>query len=164
MDEDTSKTNNSGDEDGKNFNAACSKAEKIALRLIARAEQSSFGLEFKLKQRNIDADVAEEVISRLLDRELLNDQRYAELWIRSCLARKAPSPLWLIVSLGKRGIKRDLASKAIKKVLDNEAEYALLLKYLEKIDTSEKNDAARIKSKLRYEGFSFEILDRFFDN
>ena len=103
------------------------------------------------------------VISGLLERGLLNDERYAELWIRSCLTRKAPSPLWLLVSLGKKGIGRNSSLAAIKKVLDPETEYALLLKYMEKMDISKEEKPSRLKSLLKYQGFSNEVLELFFN-
>ena len=134
------------------------KAEKAALRLIARAEQSSLGLTAKLESRGYDSAVAKTVVSGLLERNLLNDGRYAECWIRSRLGR-APSPQWLLASLGRKGIDRDSSEKALKRVLDPETEYALLLRYLEKICLPGSKRAI-----LKHKGFSFEVLDRFFKN
>ena len=152
------------EEEAFRFAARCYLAEKAALRLIARAEQNSLGLTAKLERRGYDASVVKAVISRLLGRNLLNDERYAELWIRSCLARKTQSPLWLLASLQKRGIDRDTAKRTIKKVLDEETEYSLLLKYIEKIDILDNNIKNGSKTKLKCEGFSPEILNRFFDS
>jgi regulatory protein len=122
------------------------------------------GLTAKLERRGYDAAVAKAVVFRLLDRDLLDDERYAEFWIRSRLAlRKAPSPQWLLVALGKRGIDRYSSGKALKRVLDPETEYALLLKYLEKAGLPERERAFSLRTYLKYEGFSSAILDRYFD-
>ena len=146
------------------FAAGCYKAEKVALRLIARAEQSSLSLTAKLEKRGIEIAVAKTVIALLLDRKLLDDARYAELWVRSCLTRKTPSPLWLLASLGKKGIDRDSSRSAIQKVLDEETEYTMLLKYIEKMDILDKNGAkGGLKAHLKYQGFSIETITRFFD-
>ena len=146
------------------FISTCSKAEKAALRLIARAEQTSFGLAVKLERKGFEAAVVREVIEQLLDRKLLDDERFAELWIRSCLVRKAPSPIWLQASLMKRGIDRDSSLRAIKKVLDYDTEYALLLKYIEKMDVSKNKKQINLKTKLKSEGFSYETLERIFNS
>ena len=106
----------------------------------------------------------EEVISSLSARKLLDDERFAELWIRSCLSRKAPSPFWLLVSLGKRGIERHFALKAIEKVLDQETEYALLLRYIEKMDISKKGNKLNLKKQLKHESFSHENINKFFES
>ena len=155
----------SGEEEAFRFASTCYRVEKIALRLVARAEQNSLGLAAKLERRGYNAVVVKAVISRLLDRNLLDDGRYAELWIRSRLAMgKAPSPRWLLISLGKRGIDRYLSREALGKVLDPETEYALLLKYLEKTGIPEEKKVRRLRAQLKYEGFSFDVLDRFFND
>ena len=76
----------SAEEDAFRFAAACYKAEKAAARLIARAEQNSFGLAAKLERRGHDTRAVKAVISVLSDRNLLDDARYAERWILSRLA------------------------------------------------------------------------------
>jgi len=161
------------EEDSLRFAAACYKAEKIALRLIARAEQNSLALTAKLEKRGLEAAVVRAVISRLTDMELLNDARYAELWVRSRLgnyhgkrpgnSRRALSPLWLLSSLGKRGVDRASSLNAIGKVLDAETEYALLLKYLEEADALEGEGGRFLKSRLKHEGFSCEVIEKFFE-
>jgi len=160
----------SGEEEVFRFAAACYRAEKIALKLVARAEQNSLGLTVKLERRHFDAAVAEAVVSSFLNRKLLDDRRYAELWIRSRLSsRKALSPRWLLVSLGKRGIDRACSLAALKEVLDPETENALLLRYLArakpgnvKIPGREKNKY--LKTQLKFNGFSSAALERYFSD
>jgi len=143
------------------------RAEDVALKLIARAEQNSTGLSAKLERKGFDTAAISEVISDLLDRGLLNDERYAVLWLRSRLAKQIQSPKWLLFSLRKRGIDRNSAQKALDKVLDPETEYALLLKYIEKQKNSqlfEKIGILPLRTTLKYEGFSVLSLDRYFDD
>ncbi|MDR1804034.1 MAG: recombination regulator RecX [Treponema sp.] len=153
------------EEEALRFAASCYRAETAALRLIARAEQSVLGLTAKLEQRGYDHPVVKMVISRLLDRDLLNDERFARLWVNSRLSYgKTQSPLWLRVSLGKKGIDRNLSGKAVESLLDSETEYALLLKYLEKTGLSDGRNESFLKTQLKSEGFSYEVLDRYFDS
>jgi regulatory protein len=148
------------EEDALKFAASCHRVEKAALKLIARAEQNSLGLKAKLGRKGFSGEAVKTVISRLLDRGLLNDERFAELWIHSRLAlKRARSPRWLLVSLGKRGIDRGSSFKALKKALDPETEYTLLLKYLAKLDLPGNEQVLR--AKLRNEGFSSSVLDRY---
>ena len=151
------------EEEALRFASSCYLAEKIALRLIARAEQSGLGLTAKLERRGYDSPVVRAVISRLLDRDLLNDERFAKLWVHSRLSYgKAQSPLWLRVSLGKKGIDRNLALKAVEGLLDPETEYALLLRYLDKAGISDGKNDSFLKTQLKGEGFSYEVLERYF--
>jgi len=152
------------EEDALPFDADCIKAEKIALRLIARAEQSSSLLAVKLEKRGIDPSITRQVISSLLDRKLLDDERYAVCWIRAHLGgKRAPSPLWFLASLERRGIDRQTSRNAINKVLDEDAEYSLLLKFIETINVIYKKTGL-FRTKLRREGFSPEAINRFFDS
>ena len=153
-----------GDEEAFCFAAACYRAEKAALRLIARAEQNSPGLTVKLERRGYDTAVAKAVVSGLLDRNLLDDRRYAELWIRSRLStKKVLSPRRLLVSLAKRGIYRASSLEAMKTVLDEETEFILLLQYVEKVKPQISKKAISIKNQLKNEGFSLIVIDRYLD-
>ena len=145
------------------FDAACNKAEKAAIRLIARAEQNSLGLTAKLERRGFQSIVVKEVVSRLLDQNLLNDARYAELWIRSRLSGvKKLSPLWLLSSLAKKGIDKKSSQKALEKVLDLETEYALLINYMEKSGFPKIGTAYTRRAQLKKEGFSYDVLDKYY--
>jgi len=150
-------------EEASPFDADCIKAEKIALRLIARAEQSVSGLTAKLEKRGVDPSIARQVISSLIDRKLLDDERFAERWVHAHLGgKKALSPLWFLVSLEKRGLKRETSLNAIGKILDEETEFSLISEYIERIDIRFKENSGFLKKKLRYERFSIEAIDRFF--
>jgi len=152
------------EEEALQFAASCYLAEKAALRLIARAEQNTLGLTAKLERRGYSSSVVKAVVSRLLDQDLLNDERFAKLWVNSRLSYgKAQSPFRLRVSLGKKGIDGDLSLKTIRGLLDPDTEYALLLKYLEKAGISNDKTGSFLKAQLKNEGFSYEVLDRYFN-
>ena len=149
------------EEEVSQFTASCLKAEKIAEKLIARAEQNSFGLTVKLEKKGFEAAVVKEVISGLLNRGLLDDERYAALWLRSRLGKRVQTPKTLLFSLRKRGIDRHSSQKALDLVLDPDTEYALLLNYIE---TLEESKISSLRTQLKHEGFSVDSLTRYFDN
>jgi len=152
------------EEEALPFDAECIKAEKIALRLIARAEQSVAGLTVKLEKRGIDPSTTRQVISDLQSRKLLDDTRYAEHWIYAHLKMSKPlSPLWFLVSLEKRGVNKETSLAAINKVLDEDTEYSLLLKYVDGMDVLIK-ETVPIRTKLRREGFSPGAINKFIDS
>jgi len=160
----TNRELSSQEEDAFRFAAVCYRAERAALRLIARAEQNSLGLTVKLERRKFDTAVTKAVVSRLLDQNLLDNERFAERWIRSRLAlMKPPSPQGLLVALGKRGIDRKSSLKAIDKVLDPQTEYELLLKYIKKAKFLQGKRIFSLRAQLKREGFSSTVLDRYFD-
>jgi regulatory protein len=147
------------------FAASCYRAEQAGKRLIARAEQNSAGLSRKLERRGYGSTCVSAVISCFAGLDLVNDSRYAERWLRARLARKGgkiPGPRRLQAMLMSRGIDREDAGTALKSVLDDEAEWALLQSYIKKIPSGTAG-AYSLRSQLRYEGFSASVLNRFFE-
>jgi len=163
------------DEEALRFASACLGAETIALRLIARAEQTAFGLSRKLGKRGYDSTCTNTVISRLCDMGLLDDRRYARLWLESKVGRQASSPLRLLAALRTKGIDRDDAESALREVLDDDAELRLLDRFLRKkslgfqgLDSQPLEDSHSTHRSLRYmlksEGFSSLAIERLFDD
>ncbi|MDR0624099.1 MAG: recombination regulator RecX, partial [Treponema sp.] len=120
-----------GEEEAFRFAAICLRAERAALRLTARAEQTSRGLFRKLARRGFDDPCISTVLRRLGELGILNDRRFAGLWLRSRLARRAESPRKLLAGLRSRGIDREDAEGALKSLLDFQYESALLRGYIE---------------------------------
>jgi len=141
------------------------RAEKTALRLIARAEQCTNGLTRKLEKRGFDSIVVNEVILKLTDLNLLDDSRFARLWLESRM-RLPRSPRRLLAALCARGIDRDNAQTALDTLLDDEKEFALLTrfakKYSRKIKSAQKtnNQTHQLKFFLKSEGFSTAAIRR----
>ena len=147
--------------------SACLRAEKAALRLIARAEQSTAGMAGKLQKRGHEAACVSAVISRLSELRLLDDNRYAQLWLESRL-RLARSPRRLLSSLCARGIDRDDAESALKAVLDEETELSLLTRFAKKHARKAGGEGEGVTRSLKYllksEGFSHVTIQRFLDD
>jgi regulatory protein len=138
------------------------------LRLIARAEQTTLGLTRKLERRGHDPACIRDVISRLCELGLLDDRRYARLWLDSRISRKSTSPRRLLIALRTRGIDNDDADSALKETLDDETEFLLLKRYVEKLRRRRKNnnddddEGRSLKYLLKNEGFSSSAVRRFF--
>ena len=157
---------NSAEEEAFRFAAECLRAEKSALRLIAMAEQCSFGLTRKLERRKFSPACISAVVSRLCELKLIDDRRFALLWIESRL-RLVRSPRRLLSSLCGRGIDRDDAEAALKAVLDEETELALLTRFakkrLRKAGRKGEEGERPLKYLLRSEGFSPQAIKQFLD-
>jgi regulatory protein len=148
-------------EEGLRFAADCLRAERAALRLIARAEQCSTGLSLKLGKRKFKANCTEAVISRLIELKLIDDRRFACLWLESRLGLRR-SPHRLLAGLVNRGIDMRGAKQILNEVLDEEAEFSLLLRFAEKY--SKKYDTRELKHLFKREGFSSKSIELFFES
>ena len=147
--------------------SACLRTEKTALRLIARAEQCTAGICRKLEKRGHEAACVKAVIERLCSLRLLDDSRFARLWLESRI-RLPRSPRRLLIALCSRGIDREDGEAALKEVLDDEAEYALLRRFAKKLTRKKKKNDGGTSRPLKYilknEGFSYSVIQRFIDS
>jgi regulatory protein len=148
------------------FAAGSYRAERAALRLAARAEQTRSGLGVKLEQRGHAAVHARAAVSYLVALNIVDDLRFAGRWIRSRLHRGTDSPLRLLSALCRRGIDRSVAREACKTTLDLETETELLGKFIAKqypaLDRKGR-DASFLRAQLKREGFSAAALERYWD-
>jgi regulatory protein len=147
------------------FASACLRAEKTALQLIARAEQTVLGISRKLEKRGHDSACVRAAVSRLVELALLDNRRYAQLWLESRIGSRASSPRRLLAALCARGIDRDDAESVLQSVLDAGDELALLSRYAQKIQRSRRARTAAfsLKYTLKNEGFSTAAVQCFLD-
>ncbi|MDR1326712.1 MAG: recombination regulator RecX [Treponema sp.] len=136
--------------------------EQAALRLVARAEQTFYGLSCKLEQKGHSASCVRTVVSRLSELGIVSDSRYAELWLNSRLTLGGDSPCRLNAALCSKGIDRDVVSAALKATLNLEKEMFLIRRFLEKkrLFPAESYETRRsLRQTLRAEGFSLMALE-----
>ena len=95
-------------------------AYNYALTLLAARPYASRALHRKLIQRKYSAADADDVIRRLVDNGLLNDERFAEQYARSKMLSTGASKRRLTQDLYRKGIKGDVATSAIANVIDQD--------------------------------------------
>jgi regulatory protein len=153
-----------GEEEHFRFAAACLRGERAALRLISRAEQTCLGLRRKLEKAGHPSPCVRAVLARLRELEIVDDSRYARLWIQSRLARRAESPRRLLAALRGRGIPRQETEEALRSVLDSGTERALLERFLKKNRLPGAGEAPNIRNILKREGFSPALIQDYWEN
>jgi len=77
--------------------------EPRALRLLGRREHSRRELQQKLEQRGFSADAVEPVLDRLEQQGWLNDQRFADMYVRQ-RREIGYGPVRILAELQQRGI------------------------------------------------------------
>ena len=86
------------------------ECREAALRLLDAAPRSSGALRDKLVGKGYDADVTDEVIIRLTDVRLIDDEAYAESLVRYCAGRMM-GRRGTVSELGRKGVGRRLAEQ-----------------------------------------------------
>jgi regulatory protein len=95
-------------------------AYNYALNLLAARPYAARALHRKLIQKKYSAADADDVIRRLVDNGLLNDERFAEQYARSKMLSTGASKRRLTQDLYRKGIKGDVATSAIANVIDQD--------------------------------------------
>jgi regulatory protein len=144
------------EEESFRFASSCLRGEKTALRLVSRAEQTAAGLMRKLEKAGHSPLCVKAVLARLEELGIVDDSRYARLWLQSRLAYKSEGPRRLLAALRRRGISRREAEAVLRSVLGPAAERALLEKFLKKNRLS--GGESNIGNILRGEGFSPSLI------
>ncbi|WP_238999418.1 regulatory protein RecX [Segeticoccus rhizosphaerae] len=91
-------------------------ARQIVLRQLTMAPRSRAQLEDKLRQKNCDPEVAREVLDRLTEVGLVDDEAYAAMLVRSQQSGRGLARRALARELSRKGVDRDVADQALEQV------------------------------------------------
>jgi regulatory protein len=91
-------------------------ARTIALDRIATRDRTRHELAKALSDRNVPAEVAEQVLDRLQEVGLINDAAFAEAWVESRQQRRHLSRPALRRELQAKGVDRDQIDAALESV------------------------------------------------
>jgi regulatory protein len=133
---------------GKNYVRAL---DLISRRLRSEREIRDYGWRKQWSQANI-----ERVIERLHERRYLDDEKFAEAFLRSMAATKNNSKRQVQLALRKKGIKTEI----IDKVIDQSEEYseAEALKKLIAKKASHYDDQKKLIAYLAKRGFRYDDI------
>ncbi len=93
--------------------ASLQSARRTAVGLLARRDFATGELREKLRQQGYDSQVADEAVRELAEGRALNDERYAENYVRYH-ADRGHGPLRVASDLRARGVTEDLIDAALQ--------------------------------------------------
>ena len=161
-----------GDTSSPEYSAEYKKAEQAALRLIARAEQCSWVLVYKLEKKKFNPQIIKDLIRHLEELDLVNDLRYAQLWLKTRIRNGNKAPHMLNMQLMAKGLDRETVKAALDSALTPEAETALLRSCIVKFDQyknknknkiNKNNIKTAIRSFLKMQGFSADAINLYME-
>ncbi len=95
-------------------------ARAIVLRQLTSSPKSRLQLARKLAERNVPEDVAEAVLDRFEEVQLIDDAEFAQMWVRSRAQTRSLARGALKRELSEKGIADDLAEEALCQVSDED--------------------------------------------
>lgn len=138
---------------------------RAALDILARREHSTLELKRKLDKRFGFSDLTRQVLEQLSDDRLLSDERFAESYIRY-RSGAGFGPQRIARELGERGVS-DLLASALVGEHDSDWVVAARRERSKKFGEGppvDQDDRLKQMRFLHYRGFSYEIIDRVFED
>ena len=130
-----------------------------ALDIISRREHSKHELKNKLLKKFDVPDLIDEVITKLIENNLINDSRYAHMYVL-VRKRKGFGPKKIEFELMSRGINSSISSSAIEEEgAWKEAAQKAFNKKFKNGASNQFKERNKQKSFLQNRGFSFEEID-----
>lgn len=90
------------------------------LRQLTSSPKSRLQLARKLAERNVPEDVAEAVLDRFAEVQLVDDVEFAQMWVRSRAQTRSLARGALKRELSEKGIADDLAEEALGQLSDED--------------------------------------------
>lgn len=146
------------------FESDCVMALQKARDLIGRAEQSSGGLYVKLKKKGFSDGACKIAVERVCQLNLINDERFAELWISSRLRSHPEGKSALFKGLLSRGVKSKSAKYALEQNLTEEDLRRAVLKAGIKLIVKYRDSDQQVKQALYRRGFTNREIQYFLEN
>ena len=133
-----------------------------SLDIISRREHSEKEIKNKLLKKFDNAELIDEVISKLIKNNLINDVRYAQMYVL-VRKRKGFGPKKIQFELISRGINESISSLVIKEEGSwKEAAQKAFNKKFKNGTSQDFKERNKQKSFLQNRGFSFEEIESVF--
>ncbi len=136
-----------------------------AVRLLNYRMRTKHELVQRLKQKQFPKDIIDRVMDKLDGLGLIDDSRFADAYISSKISSKPVGKRVLEVKLREKGIRKDIVSKAISSVCEDEAQLELASRAVgTKMRSLRRFDPVKRKEKLiaflARRGFDWSIIKK----
>lgn len=124
-----------------------------ACRYLTARERCAEEVRGHLRRRGYAREEIDEAIARLLERRLLDDRRFARLYVESRSRSSPRSGAFLVRELRRRGVDAETARAAVRDFLREVPEETLARLLLEKLKPRGPDGRERAARRLRARGF-----------
>ena len=137
------------------------RCRAAAERLLSYRPRSEAELRSRLERRGFTTEVIEKTVSRLKDRQLLDDSAFARFWQENRGAFRPQSRRLTELELMRKGVPRATVAEATQNMDDGEAAYRAALKRARRPDETDYNTfRRRTGDYLRRRGFDYSVINQ----
>ncbi|GEM_PF-2864398 len=125
--------------------------------ILSRRDHSIAEVRQKLGRKKFSREQIEAVVRRLIQEELLNDERFATMYTADMLRFKTVGPRWVATALLQKNIDRDIVARVVAEAYPSGTEAALAKKAAKAWQGSHRgvaHDQMRLWRFLAARGFS----------
>ena len=144
-------------EEKEEFNAAKNKA----FNLLSYRERTIKEMRDKLEKKDFSAEVINNVINYLLENDFLNEERFAEMWIRSRKKNHPRGRKLIYKELKNKGLSQNLINRVLNQNLSKKEELEMAEYLMDKwLRRRSEEDASsyKLKNYLANKGFSYNLV------
>lgn len=135
--------------------AQTDKAYGNALRYVAMRPRSTWELQTYLKRKDVDEPVADNIMQRLQDLNLLNDMAFAEAWVANRRLLKATSKRKLRLELKQKHVPEHIIEQVMRE--DETDERSIITELIAKKRRKYPEDA-KLMQYLARQGFGYDDI------
>ncbi len=145
---------------------AFSKARNKAFKLLSYRERTIKEIKDRLAKKDFNEEVIIKVVDFLLENDYLNEERFAEMWIRSRKKHHPRGRKLIYKELKQKGVDQKIINSALKQYLNRQdelemAEY-LKEKWLRR-RSDEDSSSYKLKNYLANKGFNYDLIYKITD-
>jgi len=144
------------------------KAFNAAVNFLKNRERSRKEIKDKLKTKDYSENVIEKVLEKLERLDIVNDKRFAEMFVRDRMKLKPKGKKVLSLELAQKGIDKNIIEEVLQDLLGGDSELELAKRVLGKVEKKyaglegrEKKD--KIIKYLLSKGFAYNIIEEIFN-
>jgi len=140
------------------------KAFNAAANFLRARERSEKEIRNKLRTKEYSENIIEKVLEKLKELNLVDDKRFAEMFVRDRMKLKPKGKKSLEIELKQKGIDNKIILEVLDHLINSESEKELLERVLEKAkkkygDLSVLENKQKIVRYLISRGFSYDLIN-----
>lgn len=137
------------------------QAFEHALKLLGIRKRSVRQLYHKLSEKGFDRQAVNDVLSRLLENKLLDDEEFARGFVSEKTVSQPAGKLKMLRDLKRKGVSQEVAARAVSE-LDENYEFNMAFKlaqskaeFLRNVDSRKRKK--KVYDYLMHKGFHYEV-------
>ena len=142
------------------------KAKDYAYNLISYRMRTEKEMTERMERKGYNPHIIKEVVKDLEGLGLIDDEKFAEMWVKERIKIHPRSNFILVQELFRKGIDIELAKRVVEKIVDMEVRHKMIRQLIEKAEKRYKNEDREkrkrlILSYLSRRGFSYEEISKY---